>query len=159
MRTRGWSRAAKLAYYVGYGTDLECWEWTVTTMMESGYGRLRIDGVLTLAHRAAYEEYVGPIPAGMHVLHRCDNPTCGNPKHLFLGDNDANVADKVKKNRQARDHGRSQAGALGNNAKLTDAEVLAIRQDTRRQRDVAVSYGVARSTISRIKHRRMWKYI
>ncbi len=80
-----------------------CWEWT-RYRLPSGYGRIHIDGRMENAHRASYEEFVGPIPVGLHVLHACDNPPCINPAHLRVGTNAENVRD-----REAR-RARSRAG-------------------------------------------------
>lgn len=81
----------------------ECWPWTGAT--RSGYGALWIDGVLQRAHRVSWVLNVGPIPKGQHVLHRCDNPPCVNPTHLFLGSHADNMADKAAK-------GRVRSGSL-----------------------------------------------
>jgi hypothetical protein len=63
------------------------------------YGNIRLHGKMVKTHRVAYEATFGPIPAGAHVLHRCDVGLCCNPDHLFLGDNESNIADKVTKDR------------------------------------------------------------
>jgi len=80
-----------------------CWPWA-GPLDRKGYGVIFHVGGQTgpnwSAHRAAWTLLVGPIPAGMHVLHTCDNPPCCNPAHLFLGTNDDNVADMVAKGRQ-----------------------------------------------------------
>lgn len=64
----------------------------------SGYGRIW-NGENRTAHTVAYEEFIGPIPEGMHILHTCDNPPCINPEHLWLGTHDDNMADKGHKKR------------------------------------------------------------
>lgn len=66
-----------------------------------GYGRFTSHGGEVLAHRIAYSMHYGSIPDGMHVLHRCDNPSCVNPRHLFPGTNQDNVDDKMRKGRAA----------------------------------------------------------
>jgi hypothetical protein len=83
---------------VARGAD--CWEWG-GARNTSGYGWFRFgpDRTPTGAHRVAYELSNGPIPDGLAVLHRCDNPPCVNPAHLFLGTNQDNVTDKVNKGR------------------------------------------------------------
>jgi HNH endonuclease len=78
-----------------------CWGWTGKPN-GAGYGAMRVNGRTTRAHRVSWVIHNGSIPLGIHVLHRCDNPPCCNPDHLWLGTNADNMADKVRKNRQAR---------------------------------------------------------
>lgn len=82
-------------------TESDCWEWA-GHRTGRGYGRIGVSGRLMYSHRLAYEAWVGPIPDGMHVLHRCDNPPCINPAHLFLGTDAENVRDRDGKGRTAR---------------------------------------------------------
>jgi hypothetical protein len=76
-----------------------CWIWTKGSMT-SGYGSLRVGDKSAYAHRVSWEVHHGPIPAGMHVLHRCDVRSCVSPHHLFLGTNQDNIADSVSKGRR-----------------------------------------------------------
>lgn len=78
-----------------------CWEWQANKNT-AGYGRLSIggrDGRMVLAHRVAFEHFVGPVPEGRFVLHHCDNPACVRPDHLWLGDARSNAADRDHKGR------------------------------------------------------------
>jgi len=94
-----------------------------------------------------WEQERGPIPTGMHVLHKCDVPACVNPDHLFLGTHADNMHDMAVKGRAARIYGRVTYGAL----RLTDAQVRAIRADTRRHRVIAEEYGIAYKYVSHLK--------
>ena len=75
-----------------------CWLWR-GTKIQTGYGRVRALGQKKAAHRAAWEEANGPIPAGMVICHRCDNPGCVNPAHLFAGTHQDNTRDMISKGR------------------------------------------------------------
>ena len=76
-----------------------CWNYTGQRCPQ-GYGKLKcVDYGETLAHRVSYIVHHGPIKKEDCVLHRCDNPSCVNPEHLFLGDRDVNNKDRAKKGR------------------------------------------------------------
>lgn len=83
-------------------SDESCWEWT-GTKRHFGHGRLRESGAGSrelCASRLSYETFVGPVPAGMFVCHKCDNPGCVNPSHLYAGTQADNMRDKRVRNRQ-----------------------------------------------------------
>ena len=101
-------------------TPRGCWEWQSATKPE-GYGKLGHKGVSWLAHRLAYQTWVGPIPEGFLIRHRCDNPPCINPAHLTPGRHKENAGDAVRRRRFAN-------GSRTGGAKLTDAQVDAIRE-------------------------------
>jgi len=126
-----------------------CLEWT-GGVDKYGYGRVGGGGLA--AHRAAWEFTHGPIPAGLCVLHKCDNPPCINPDHLFLGTQGDNSADKVAKGRQAR-------GETQGNAKLTDAAVVEIRSSALSGASLGLIFGVAPETINRARRGETWKHI
>lgn len=137
------------------GERIGCWEWK-GYIDPQGYGRIEVRGQAFKAHRAAYELFIAPIPEGMHVLHHCDNRSCVNPAHLFLGTNSDNVADSVTKHRRAR-------GESIGLAKLTQSQVREIRGQYKPfSRDVggralARHYGVNHSTIVRLIQGETWK--
>ena len=113
------------------------------------YGFFFLDK-LTTAHRASWILHVGPIPKGACVLHRCDNPACVNPKHLFLGTNADNSKDMTAKKRQA-------AGERHGNSRLTVEAVKEIRRSKENRRVLAEKFGVTPINVDHIRARRYWK--
>lgn len=80
----------------------ECWPWTDRWSDKDGYGILTVGGAHQRAHRVAWSLTNGPIPTSLSVLHRCDNPPCCNPAHLYLGTQAENVADMMARHRRER---------------------------------------------------------
>lgn len=128
-----------------------CWNWT-GLLNRTGYGIIGMSGRAKLAHRISFEAYAGRIPELMCVLHKCDNRRCVNPDHLFIGTRKDNADDRG-------DKGRSAKGESNGQSKLSEMEVLQIIGDHRSQADIARSYGVSGSTISRIKSRKSWLFV
>jgi hypothetical protein len=103
------------------------------------YGNIRLNGKMVKTHRVAYQAMYGPIPDGIHVLHRCDVGLCCNPDHLFLGDNVSNIADKVAKDRASKKLTLDRA-----------KEIHKMRANGMSHRDIGRATGVDQSTVSRI---------
>ena len=133
--------------------DRGCWVWEMLKS-PSGYGVLTQNRRKLYAHRVFYEYYIEVIPEGLCVLHRCDNPSCVNPDHLFVGTYQDNMDDMVAKGRQNKPKGEASGMS-----KLTNYQVLAIRKDTRSTSKIAKDYGVTANTIRDIKTRITWKHI
>lgn len=136
-----------------------CWEWQRATN-QFGYGTLTVDGRRIYAHRLAFELYAGmSIPFGMHVCHRCDNPRCINPDHLFLGTRSDNMRDCFAKGRSSVKP-VSLIGERNPAAKLNGDDVAKIREMLKSgssQLSVARRFGVSQSQVSNIKRGVQWK--
>jgi hypothetical protein len=152
-----------------------CWTWTASTN-DDGYGWIGVTlislgkGVVRHAHRVAYMLEHGEVPDDRKVLHGCDNPSCVNPDHLFLGTQQDNIADMVAKGRQSGTKpGQSREGwgyKLGSehrDAKLTEEDVLSIRSryaaGQRTQGQLAEEYGVVQTAISNIVRGKLWQHV
>lgn len=134
-----------------------CWVWTgATARARRGYGVIKLFyGVTERAHRFSYRALVGPIPRGKHVCHRCDNPPCVNPEHLFLGTAKDNQGDCAKKGRRPR-------GETHPFAKLNDGSIKVIRRSIREGAPlklIAGRFQVTRSTIEGVVRRKTWKHV
>lgn len=112
--------------------DNGCWVW-VKGRFSKGYGAVVIGNKTMGTHRLAYLLFKGPLKKGKNVCHHCDNPPCCNPDHLFLGTHADNQRDKCNKGREARGKACVQinpaTGERNGNAKLTDKQVVLIREE------------------------------
>lgn len=120
----------------------------------SGYPQIRHKGRKMLLDRYLYSLKHGEIPKGMCLLHSCDNPSCINVEHLTLGTHKENMRDMADKGRAAINW-----GIKSGSAKLTEEEVMEIRNSKMPSRKIAKMYGVNKSAILNIRSRKTWKYL
>jgi hypothetical protein len=134
-----------------------CWNW-VATKDRDGYGLLTHHrGKQIRAHRASYEFHVAKIPVGLLVCHSCDNPSCINPNHLFVGTSKENTRDMLDKNRRPVLRGERHP-----NAKLTNDQVTQIKQlrsENRLLKDIANQFNISFQTVSSITKGTTWNNI
>lgn len=140
-----------------------CWIWTASTV-RAGYGQFGVlygigDTRIRLAHRVSWVIHNGQIPPGMYVLHKCDNPPCVNPEHLFLGTLADNNHDRDAKGRGGN---HLLVGRNITSAVLSADDVRAIRRDAESGHSLASlarRYGVNPSTVSLLVARKRWKHV
>jgi len=128
-----------------------CWNWK-GAKQGSGYGELIIAGKKYYAHRLAYALFHGKWPGRLYVCHSCDNVSCVNPEHLFLGTQKDNLQDMAAK-------GRSTRGERHPQAKLTADDVRAIRSSEYSEQTLADKYSVTRSNIKLIIQKKRWTHV
>lgn len=156
-----------------YWNGTLCWEWIASK--RDDYGCFGIEGKIEGSHRISWFLENGVIPTGMFVLHHCDNRSCVNPEHLFLGTNQDNMTDMKLKGRAGRAMGLSNGsythpekrpdnhGERGGGAKLTNQDVLEIRklygEKIMTAKKLSEKYGVTDFHIYRLIRRERWNHI
>ena len=137
------------------GSVAECWEWSGLRNPQ-GYGHFFADGSYRFAHRFSWTLKNGAIADGLFVLHRCDNPSCVNPRHLFLGTQKDNMRDCASK-------GRSQRGESHAKTTLSESAIIEMRDrfaaGSITMASLAREYGLDPSSVFGIVNRRTWKHI
>jgi len=134
----------------------DCWDWR-GEITRHGYGAMTINGVHTNAHRVSWIIHKGKIPEGLIVCHACDNRSCCNPDHLFLGTHKDNMQDMQKKGRKV-----TLKGGESNLSKLTETEVKLIVKDLAegvQNKVISERFGVSPNAISSIRRGVSWSHI
>lgn len=148
---RFWSKVQKM--------PSGCWEWQAAKT-PNGYGLFLVDRKLTYTHRFSYLLHNGELPDNLHVCHKCDNPSCCNPEHLFLGDDSVNNADMHAKGRGFLPP--TQKGVSNNNAKLNPESVREIRKmraDGHTYQSIAERFNVSSAVAYAVSNHKTWKHV
>ena len=136
-----------------------CWLWT-GAIDRHGYGTFTLSDNKRLAHRVAYELFVGNIPHEMCVCHHCDNRPCVNPEHLWVGTNADNVSDKILKGRSNQP---SRVGRNNGRTKLSENDVAAARFISGfarvPARDIAFQLGISQSAARQLLSGDTWSHV
>lgn len=144
--------------YVLKDEDNGCWLWQACTTT-FGYGQFYFERRLQNAHRVSWQIFNGDLPRGIFVCHKCDNPPCVNPDHLFLGTHEDNMDDRKNKRRFV--HGKKYYGSSSPFSKLTDEQVLEIlslyNTDNVQQKELAKRFGVTQACIWYIVNGKTYK--
>jgi hypothetical protein len=145
-----------------------CWKWEGSKVVK-GYGRIKLNGKAYPAHRLSWEIHYGPIPSGLCVCHKCDNPPCTNPDHLFLGTHADNQHDCFLKGRRAKGlkngkytrPNRTPRGETHPRSNLTESDIKEIRKlkYTMTQNALAIKFKTPQTNISLILRDLAWKHI
>jgi len=149
-----------------------CWIW-IASKRNKGYGAIAWkdkDSGKTIqerAHRLSYRLFVGLNPSNLFVLHKCDNPACCNPDHLFLGTKADNNRDMVEKGRHipggthCGESGKWKRGKAHHNAKVDENIVRKIRKDKEKMSysQLKDKYGLSTTCLFKIVHKKTWKFV
>ena len=159
LSQRGWRPPADVRFScaVEHDTNGGCWLWTGSLIKGTGYGQMSVAGRAVGSHRFSYELHHGPIPTGLHVLHRCDVRACVNPGHLFLGTHQDNMTDMAGKGRARAHVGDDHPGK-----KISASDIPSILSRLSLGegcRTIALDYGVTACAINAIRRGKSWTHI
>lgn len=131
-----------------------CWEVKTRTKKHgnNAYPTVRVGDKMMLLHRIAYEHFNGDVPDEMCVLHACDNPSCSNPSHLFLGTRIDNAKDRNAKGRQSKGSNRPLA-------KISEEDIPMVhimRSQGALQKEIAQRFGISQSLVGKILNNKRW---
>ena len=152
----------RLVKHITINKTSNCWEWNGSK--RGGYGRMiigsRTDGTRksVSAHRVSYELKYGEIPDGIEICHRCDNPCCVNPEHLFAGTRQDNIDDRQRKGRNITFVGEEQPRSKLTRKAVKDARWERAYKGTSYQK-LADKYGVSKKTILNAINGKTWKCV
>jgi hypothetical protein len=153
MAPRPKGMAVRLLEKIEHDTNGGCWLWSAK-INRTGYGGIKHSwhGGGVLSHRAAYTEFVGPIPDGLFVCHKCDVRTCINPDHLFLGTALDNNRDAGRKGRSARGERHGQSKLSLNQAR----QIKMMLDKGEKRKTIAKTFGIGLSPVDSIAQGRHW---
>lgn len=134
--------------------DNGCWNWS-GSKNNRGYGTFSFGGKSALAHRCSYEIFIGPIPKGKNILHKCNHEACVNPAHLYAGDQGDNYEDMRKA-------GTAPLGERNGKAKLTASivrQIRLLRAMGLRRASIATALNITISSVDEIMRGKRWKHV
>lgn len=150
LREIGWTEVLR-------GLETPCWEWNGNCTRLNGYGSFHLNGRGRPVSRVSYEVFVGEIPEGLLVRHKCDNPPCMNPEHLETGTVKQNTQDMLDRGRH-----NPPVGSRNGRSLLDEGEVeriYALRNSGKRREDVGKEFGVSASTVYSIWKGLRWTHV
>jgi hypothetical protein len=137
--------------YISENSEIDindCWVWK-KYKNNKGYGHPKFKGESILAHRLSYLTFIGEIPNNLHVLHNCDNPSCVNPEHLFLGNQNKKIGNFKLVQEEVDEIRTLWSAGLAERAKGKDSQLT--------QRELAKRFGISRTVINHIVNNKAWR--
>jgi len=141
--------------YVNKLSNNECWNWIGSLSLRGGYGQLSYKGGLLKAHKISYEIHKGIINKGLYVCHKCNNPKCCNPAHLYSGTPKNNWDDTIKTG-----NAHTLEVLKGENSpssRIKYSDVLFIRKSNKTLKELGDKFGISKTSVSNIKKNKTWK--
>lgn len=157
IQYHGFSEKRRFLMRVGSATSTGCKEWTGSRNKVGWHGQWRNEaGQIELTHRAAWRMFVGEIPKDLCVLHKCDNPACVNPEHLFLGTQADNANDMWTKGRARPGTSKGEKHGM---SKINAEIVREIRSSTESGVALAKKFGITPTTVCDVRKHRIWNHV